>query len=157
MVNNANILNKIILLSDFSTIDNIMFHYYSTLNLIILILLFINILLLFYMAVNKMDNKRLERVFQFSFIITGLLGILLLINNDPISIGKQTDLNEEQIALLKTIEDPKVIQAINYNVAQYGKNLYAINKSLFETEATLEEIEKEKQQLQQFINPPKFL
>lgn len=66
------------------------------------------------------------------------------------SIELRTDLNEQQINLLKTINDPKLIQVINYNVGKYGENLYAIDRSLSETDATLKEIE-------QATNPSKFL
>ena len=66
------------------------------------------------------------------------------------SIEKRTELNEKQITLLKTIDDPKLIQVINYSVAEYGPNLYAIDRSLSKTEIILVEIEKA-------VNPPKFL
>lgn len=66
------------------------------------------------------------------------------------SIERRTTLNEQQITLLKTIDDPKIIQAVNYNVGKYGENLYTIDRSLSETDATLKEIE-------QATNPSKFL
>ena len=83
-----------------------------------------------------------------------------MVFHDPFSMKSRTNLNEQQVTLLKTIDDPNVIQAINYNVARYGANLYSIDKALSETDAVLEDIEKEKlifKEKQRLIDPPKFL
>ena len=93
-------------------------------------------------------------------VITVFASLAVFSFGKPSSIELRTTLNEQQTALLKTIDNPKIIQAINYNVAKYGKNLYAINKSLSETNETLEEIKQEEddfKEKQQFINPTKFL
>lgn len=96
---------------------------------------------------------------SFLAIISLILFWWLLFSGNAISVEKQTHLNEQQIALLKTIDDSKLIQAINYNVARYGKNLYAIDKSFSETNITLEEIKQEKEAIkekQQLINSTKI-
>lgn len=92
--------------------------------------------------------------------IVGVFCFWRIFFNDSLSIEERTNLNEQQITLLKTIDDSNVIQAINYNVARYGANLYSIDRALSETDAVLEEIEKEKsivKEKQRLVNPPKFL
>ena len=66
---------------------------------------------------------------------------------------RSTPLNDKQIALLQTIDDPSLIKAINYRVAQYGTTFYAIRKGVLDTEMTLKEIEMKRKE----INPPEFL
>ena len=156
MSNNLELLNQIISLADFSTMDSILFHHRH----------FINICLLVYIIVNaclnewkQVKNKSLKNLFVAN-IIVGVFCFWRIIFNDSLSIEERTNLNEQQIALLKTIDDSNVIQAINYNVARYGANLYSIDKALSDTYATLEEIEKEKviiKEKQRLVNPPKFL
>ena len=68
-------------------------------------------------------------------------------------VTRSTPLNDKQIALLQTIDDPSLIKAINYQVARYGTTFYAIRKGFLDTEMTLKEIERKRKD----INPPEFL
>lgn len=147
MLNTANMLDKIISLADFSTIDFILFHHNLIVQTFLLGLLFFN---LFCLWLPIFHNKILVTLLFINLAITLFASLAVFSFGKPSSIERRTTLNEQQIALLKTIDDPKIIQAINYNVAKYGKNLYAIDLSLSQTDITLEEIE-------QAVNPPKFL
>ena len=149
MLDTANMLDEIISIADFSTIDNLLYHHYLIVNIFLLGLLFFN---LFYLPRIKFRNKILFILFCLNLAITAFVSLVFLFLSfaGSSSIERRTELNEQQIALLKTIDDPKIIQAINYNVAKYGKNLYAIDFSLSETNITLEEIARA-------VNPPKFL
>lgn len=125
--------------------------------------LFLNGYLVFtllYIDVKRIKNKSLENLFIANIIISLFIAWYGVVFHDPFSIKSRTNLNVQQVTLLKIIDDPKVIQAINYNVARYGANLYSINRALSETDVTLEKIEKEKvivKEKQRLINPPKFL
>lgn len=159
MQNNIDMLQQIISLADFSAMDSILYHHYIFADLSFLIVGFAHPTLLLLIGF-QIKNKPLEILLYANVIITILLISVFKFNNDKIQIEKRTNLNEQQITLLKIIYDPKVIQAMNYNVARYGKNLYAINKSLSETNETLEEIKQEEESFkekQQFVNPTKFL
>ena len=159
MQNNIDVLQQIISLADFSAMDSILYHHYIFADLSFVILGFIHPTLLLLIGF-QIKNKPLEILLYANVIITVLLISVFKFNNDKIQIEKRTNLNEQQITLLKIIHDPKVIQAMNYNVARYGKNLYAIKKSLSETNETLEEIKQEEESFkekQQFVNPTKFL
>ena len=157
MQNNIDVLQQIISLADFSAIDSILYHHYFNVYLILLGLLFFSPFCL----VNPLfHNKILLTLLFINSVITAFASLAVFSFGKPSSIELRTTLNEQQTALLKTIDDPKIIQAINYNVAKYGKNLYAIEQSLSKTDATLEEIEKEKviiKEKQRLVNPPKFL
>lgn len=157
MQNNIDVLQQIISLADFSAIDSILYHHYFNVYLILLGLLFFSPFCL----VNPLfHNKILLTLLFINSVITVFASLAVFSFGKPSSIELRTTLNEQQTALLKTIDNPKIIQAINYNVAKYGKNLYAINKSLSETNETLEEIKQEEddfKEKQQFINPTKFL
>lgn len=159
MQNNTDMLQQIIALADFSAMDSILYHHYIFADLSFLILGFVYPVLLLLIGF-QIKNKPLEILLYANVIITVLLISVFKFNNDKIQIEKRTNLNEQQITLLQTIHDPKVIQAVNYNVARYGKNLYTIKKSLSETNETLEEIKQEEESFkekQQFVNPTKFL
>ena len=149
MLNTTNMLDEIISIADFSAIDNLLYYHYLIVNIFLLGLLFFN---LFYLPRIEFRNKILFILFCINLVITAFVSLVFLFLSfgDRSSIELRTTLNEQQITLLKTIDDPKIIQAINYNVAKYGKNLYAIDRSLSKTDITLEEIE-------QAVNPPKFL
>ena len=159
MQNNIDMLQQIISLADFSAMDSILYHHYIFADLSFLIVGFAHPTLLLLIGF-QIKNKPLEILLYANVIITVLLISVFKFNNDKIQIEKRTNLNEQQITLLKTIDDPNVIQAINYNVARYGANLYSIDKALSETDAVLEDIKKEKviiKEKQRFIDPPKFL
>lgn len=147
MIDEMNMLDEIISLAKFSTVDSILFHHNTTIHLISLVWAVVNLIALFRVDSN---NKPLSTFVYFNVGVCGFLMFAFLLFGDINSIEKRTELNEQQINLLKTIDDPKLIQVINYNVAEYGPNLYAIDRSLSKTEVTLAEIEK-------VINPPKFL
>lgn len=147
MIDEMNMLDEIISLAQFSTVDSILFHHNTTIHLISLVWAVVNLIALF--RVDS-DNKPLSTLVYLSVGVCGFLMFAFLLFGDINSIEKRTELNEQQIILLNTIDDPKLIQVINYSVAQYGKNLYAIDRSLSKTEIILVEIEKA-------INPPKFL
>ena len=159
MSNNLELLNQIISLANFSTIDRILFHYNYIITIFIFTYMIINFVALLYIDVKRIKNKSLENLFIANIIIALFIwyGVVF---HDPFSIKSRTNLNEQQVTLLKTIDDPKVIQAVNYNVARYGANLYSIDKALSETDAVLEDIEQEKliiKEKQRLIDPPKFL
>lgn len=147
MQNNIDRLQQIISLSDFSTIDFILFHHNLIVQTFLLGLLFFN---LFCLWLPIFHNKILATLLFINLVFTLFASLAVFSFGKSSSIERRTTLNEQQIALLKTIDDPKIIQAVNYNVGKYGENLYAIDRSLSETDATLEEIEKA-------INPPRFL
>ena len=147
MLNTANILDKIISLADLSTMDSILFHHYVIVHIFLLGLLFFNLLCL---CLPIFHNKILVTLLFINVVFTFFASLVVFSFGESSNIERRTNLNEQQIALLKTIDDLKIIQAINYNVAKYGKNLYAIDHSLSKTDITLEEIE-------QAVNPPKFL
>ena len=147
MIDEMNMLDEIISLTQFSTVDSILFHHNVAVHLIFLIWSVVNLIALFRVDSN---NKPLSTFVYFNVGVCGLLMSAFLLFGDINSIEKRTELNEKQINLLKTIYDPKLIQVINYSVAEYGPNLYAIDRSLSKTEITLSKIEKA-------INPPKFL
>lgn len=160
MQNNLDLLNQIISLANFSTIDRILFHYNYIITIFIFSYMMINFVALLYIDVKRIKNKSLENLFIANIIIALFIAWYGVVFHDPFSIKSRTNLNEQQVTLLKTIGDPKVIQAVNYNVARYGANLYSIDKALSETDVTLEEIEKEKvivKEKQRLIDPPKFL
>ena len=156
MSNNLELLNQIISLADFSTIDSILFHHRHFINICLLVYIIINVCLNEW---KQVKNKSLKNLFVAN-IIVGVFCFWRIIFNDSLSIEERTNLNEQQIALLKTIDDSNVIQAINYNVARYGANLYSIDKALSETYDVLKDIEQEKliiKEKQRLINPPKFI
>ena len=156
MSNNLELLNQIISLADFSAMDHILFHHRHFINICLLIYIIINVCLNEW---KQVKNKSLKNFFVANIII-GVFCFWRIFFNDSMSIEERTNLNEQQITLLKNIDDPNVIQAINYNVARYGANLYSIDRALSETDATLEEIEKEKvviKEKQRLVNPPKFI
>ena len=160
MQNNLDLLNQIISLADFSAMDRILFQYNYIVTIFIFSYMMINFVALLYIDVKRIKNKSLENLFIANTTITLFIAWYGVVFYEPFSIKSRTNLNEQQIALLKTIDDPNVIQAVNYNVARYGANLYSIDKALSETDVTLEEIEKEKvivKEKQLLINPPKFL
>ena len=160
MSNNLELLNQIISLADFSAMDRILFHYNHIITIFIFTYMMINFVALLYIDVKRIKNKSLENLFIANIIIALFIAWYGVVFHDPFSIKSRTNLNEQQIALLKTIDDQNVIQAVNYNVARYGVNLYSIDRALSETDAVLEEIEKEKviiKEKQHFVNPPKFL
>lgn len=147
MQNNIDRLQQIISLSGFSTIDFILFHHNLIVQTFLLGLLFFN---LFCLWLPIFHNKILATLLFINLVFTLFASLAVFSFGKSSSIERRTTLNEQQIALLKTIDDPKIIQAVNYNVGKYGENLYVIDRSLSEMDATLEEIEKE-------INPPRFL
>lgn len=147
MQNNIDMLQQIISLADFSTIDFILFHHNFIVQTFLLGLLFFN---LFCLWLPIFHNKILVTLLFINLTITLFASLAVFSFGKSSSIELRTDLNEQQINLLKTINDPKLIQVINYNMGKYGENLYAIDRSLSETDATLKEIERA-------INPPKFL
>lgn len=147
MIDEINMLDEIISLAQFSTVDSILFHHNVVIHLISLVWAVVNLIALFRVDSN---NKPLSTFIYFNVGVCGFLMFAFFLFGDINSIEKRTDLNEQQITLLKTIDDPKLIQVINYNVGKYGKNLYAIDRSLYKTEISLVEIEKA-------VNPPKFL
>lgn len=147
MQNNIDMLQQIISLADFSTIDFILFHHNFIVQTFLLGLLFFN---LFCLWLPIFHNKILVTLLFINLTITLFASLAVFSFGKSSSIELRTDLNEQQINLLKTINDPKLIQVINYNVGKYGENLYAIDRSLSETDATLKEIE-------QATNPSKFL
>lgn len=147
MIDEMNMLDEIISLAHFSTVDLILFYHNTTIHLISLVWAVVNLIALLRVDSN---NKPLSTFVYFNVGVCGFLMFAFLLFGDINSIEKRTELNKQQINLLKTIDDPKLIQVINYNVAEYGQNLYAIDRSLSKTEVTLAEIEK-------VINPPKFL
>ena len=160
MQNNLDLLNQIISLANFSTIDRILFHYNHIITIFIFTYMIINFVALLYIDVKRIKNKSLENLFIANIIISLFIAWYGVVFHNPFSIKSRTNLNEQQIALLKTIDDQNVVQAINYNVARYGANLYSIDRALSETDAVLEEIEKEKsivKEKQRLVNPPKFL
>lgn len=160
MSNNLDLLNQIISLADFSTMDRILFHYNYIITIFVFTYMIINFVLLLYMDVKRIKNKSLENLFIANIIIALFIAWYGVVFHDPFSIKSRTNLNEQQVTLLKTIDDPNVIQAINYNVARYGANLYSIDRTLSETDAVLEDIEQEKliiKEKQLLIDPPKFL
>ena len=160
MSNNLELLNQIISLADFSTIDSILFHYNYIITIFIFSYMMVNFVALLYIDVKRIKNKSLENLFIANIIISLFIAWYGVVFHDPFSIKSRTNLNEQQIALLKTIDDQNVVQAINYNVARYGANLYSIDRALSETDAILEEIEQEKliiKEKQLLIDPPKFL
>lgn len=147
MQSNLDMLQQIISLADFSAMDSILYHHYFNVYLILLGLLFFSPFCL----VNPLfHNKILLTLLLINSVITAFASLAVFSFGKPSSVELRTTLNELQIALLKTIDDPKTIQAINHNVAKYGKNLYAIEQSLSKTDISLEKIE-------QTVNPPKFL
>lgn len=147
MIDEMNMLDEIISLAKFSTIDSILFQHNATIHLLSLVWSVVNLIALFRVDSN---NKPLSTFVYFNVGVCGFLMFAFLLFGDINSIEKRTELNKQQVKLLKTIDDPKLIQVINYNVAEYGPNLYAIDRSLSKTEITLSKIEKA-------INPPKFL
>ena len=147
MLNTANMLDKIISLADFSAMDHILFHHNFIVHIFLLGLLFFN---LFCSWLPIFHNKILVTLFFINLVFTLFASLAVFSFGERSRIERRTTLNEQQITLLKTIDDPKIIQAINYNVAKYGKNLYAIDFSLSETDITLEEIARA-------VDPPKFL
>ena len=147
MLNTANMLDKIISLADFSTMDHILFHHNFIVQIFLLGLLFFN---LFCSLLLIFHNKILVTLLFINLVFTLFASLAVFSFGELSRIERRTTLNEQQITLLKTIDDPKLIQVINYNVAKYGKNLYAIDFSLSETDITLEEIARA-------VNPPKFL
>ena len=156
MQNNTDMLQQIIALADFSTIDSILFHHRHLINICLLIYIIINICLNEW---KQIKNKSLKNLFVANTIV-GVFCFWRIFFNDSLSIEERTNLNEQQITLLKTIDDSNVIQAINYNVARYGANLYSIDRALSETDAVLKDIEQEKliiKEKQRLINPPKFI
>ena len=160
MQNNLDLLNQIISLANFSTIDRILFHYNYIVTIFIFSYMMINFVALLYIDVKRIKNKSLENLFIANIIIALFIAWYGVVFHDPFSIKSRTNLNEQQIALLKTIDDQNVIQAINYNVSRYGANLYSIDKALSETDAVLKDIEQEKliiKEKQRLIDPPKFL
>ena len=160
MSNNLELLNQIISLADFSAMDRILFHYNHIITIFIFTYMMINFVALLYIDVKRIKNKSLENLFIANIIIALFIAWYGVVFHDPFSIKSRTNLNEQQIALLKTIDDQNVIQAINYNVARYGANLYSIDRALSETDAVLKDIEQEKliiKEKQRLINPPKFL
>lgn len=160
MSNNLELLNQIISLADFSTIDSILFHYNHIITIFIFTYMMVNFVALLYIDVKRIKNKSLENLFIANTIIALFIAWYGAVFHNPFSIKSRTNLNEQQVTLLKTIDDPNVIQAINYNVARYGANLYSIDRAISETDAVLEDIEKEKvtiKEKQRLINPPKFL
>jgi hypothetical protein len=120
----------------------------------------VNFVALLYIDVKRIKNKSLENLFIANTIIALFIAWYGVVFHNPFSIKSRTNLNEQQIALLKTIDDQNVIQTINYNVARYGANLYSIDRALSETDAVLKDIEQEKliiKEKQRLIDPPKFL
>ena len=147
MIDEMNMLDEIISLAQFSTVDLILFHHNVAVHLISITWAIANLIVLFRI---KSSNKILLTLFYTNMAICCIAVFAFSVFGDVNSIERRTELNEQQIKLLKTIDDPKLIQVINYNVARHGKNLYAIDRSLSKTEVTLAEIEE-------VINPPKFL
>lgn len=147
MIDEMNMLDEIISLAKFSTVDSILFHHNVSVHLISITWAIANLIVLFRI---KSSHKILLTLFYTNMAICCIAVFAFSVLGDINSIERRTYLNEQQITLLKKIDDPKLIQVINYNVSQYGKNLYAIDRSLSKTEVTLAEIEK-------VINPPKFL
>lgn len=147
MIDEMNMLDEIISLAQFSTVDSILFHHNVAVHLISITWAIANLIVLFRI---KSSNKILLTLFYTNMAICCIAVFAFSVLGDINSIERRTTLNEQQIKLLKTIDDPKIIQAINYNVAKYGKNLYAIDRSLSNTDIILKEIE-------QAINPSKFL
>lgn len=147
MIDEMNMLDEIISLAQFSTVDSILFHHNVAVHLISITWAIANLIVLFRI---KSRNKILLTLFYTNMAICCIAVFAFSVLGDINSIERRTELNEQQIKLLKTIDDPKLIQAINYNVEKYGQNLYAIERSLSNTDITLKEIE-------QAINPSKFL
>lgn len=147
MIDEMNMLDEIISLAQFSTVDSILFHHNVAVHLISITWAIANLIVLFRI---KSRNKILLTLFYTNMAICCIAVFAFSVLGDINSIERRTELNEQQIKLLKTIDDRKLIQAINYNVEKYGQNLYAIERSLSNTDITLKEIE-------QAINPSKFL
>lgn len=147
MIDEMNMLDEIISLAQFSTVDSILFHHNVAVHLISITWAIANLIVLFRI---KSRNKILLTLFYTNMAICCIAVFAFSVLGDINSIERRTELNKQQVKLLKTIDDPKLIQVINYNVAEYGPNLYAIDRSLSKTEITLSKIEKA-------INPPKFL
>ena len=115
MQNNIDRLQQIISLSDFSTIDFILFHHNLIVQTFLLGLLFFN---LFCLWLPIFHNKILATLLFINLVFTLFASLAVFSFGKSSSIERRTTLNEQQIALLKTIDDPKIIQAVNYNVGK---------------------------------------
>lgn len=69
MSNNLELLNQIISLADFSTIDRILFHYNYIITIFIFSYMMVNFVALLYIDVKRIKNKSLENLFIANIII----------------------------------------------------------------------------------------
>lgn len=149
MVNNVELFEQIVALDDFNNHDINMRYFF--------IWAFIGLMMLLGYIFNwindrKTKDSRKKEIFKYCGYGWILIWFVIFIVFFA-QVTRSTPLNDKQIAFLQTIDDPSLIKAINYQVAQYGTTFYAIRKGFLDTEMTLKEIERKRKD----INPPEFL
>ena len=149
MVNNVELFKQIVALDDFNNHDSHVYNFF--------ILVFIGSITLLGYIFNwindrKTKDSRKKEIFKYCGYCWILIWFVIFIVFFA-QVTRSTPLNDKQIAFLQTIDDPSLIKAINYQVAQYGTTFYAIRKGFLDTEMTLKEIERKRKE----INPPEFL